>query len=222
MNKHKIMLEGMEGAIFDLDGTLIDSMWMWRQIDEEFLAQFGAEVPDDLQLAIAGMSFTETACYFKERFPFLPYSVEQLKNIWNQMAYDKYAHAVTLKPGILEFLTYLKEQKIKTGIASSNSRELVEAALEGLGVRGYFDSIRTACEVAKGKPAPDIYLRVAMDLEITPEKCMCFEDIPEGIMAGKNAGMRTCAIEDAFSKNLVEEKKELADVYIEDYFELLP
>lgn len=222
MNKHEVMLEGMEAAIFDLDGTLIDSMWMWHKIDEEFLGQFGAKTPDDLQAAIAGMSFTETACYFKERFPFLPYSIEQLKDIWNQMAYDKYAHEVTLKPGILEFLQYLKEQNIKTGIATSNSRELAEAALEGLGVRKYFDSIRTACEVAKGKPAPDIYLKVAKDLETAPEKCMCFEDIPEGILAGKNAGMRTCAIEDDFSSDLIEEKKELADMYIEDYFALLP
>lgn len=222
MNKHKLMLEGMEAAIFDLDGTLIDSMGMWYEIDVEFLAQFGSDVPSDLQKSIEGMSFTETAEYFRDRFPFIPYSVEQLKVIWNQMAYEKYAHEVALKPGILEFLTYLKENDMKTGIATSNSRELVEVALENLGVKKYFDSIRTSCEVAKGKPAPDIYLLVAKDLGVAPEKCMCFEDVPAGLMAGNSANMRTCAIEDDFSRLMVEEKKELADVYIEDYFELLP
>lgn len=222
MNKHELMLNGMEGAIFDLDGTLIDSMWMWYQIDVEFLGQYGQEVPEDLQKSIEGMSFTETAEYFKRRFPFLPQSVDELKVIWNQMAYDKYAHEVTLKPGILDFLQYLKKHNIKIGIATSNSRELVEVAITNLGVRDYFDSIRTACEVEKGKPAPDIYLKVAEDLEIVPEKCMCFEDVPAGIMAGKNAGMKTCAVEDAFSREMIDEKMKLADVYIEDYFELLP
>lgn len=214
-------IEGLEAAIFDLDGTLIDSMWLWYQIDVEFLAQFGAEVPADLQKSIEGMSFTETAQYFRERFPYIPYSVEQLKKIWNDMAHHKYAHEVTLKPGIQEFLRHLKEKGIKTGVATSNSRELVEVALTNLGIRDYFDSIRTACEVEKGKPAPDIYLRVAKDLEVEPAKCMCFEDVPAGIMAGKNAGMVTCAIEDVFSRNMREEKKELADFYIEDYYDFL-
>lgn len=222
MNKKDIINNGIEGAIFDLDGTLIDSMWLWYQIDVEFLGQFGAEVPADLQKSIEGMSFTETAEYFRVRFPYIPYSVEQLKTIWNQMAYEKYAHEVTLKPGILEFLKYLKANNIKTGVATSNSRELVEVALTNLGIYDYFDSIRTACEVEKGKPAPDIYLLVADDLGVRPSNCFCFEDVPAGLMAGKSAGMKTCGVEDAFSRPMIEEKRALADIYIEDYFEFLP
>ena len=220
MNKIDKIEDKIEAAIFDLDGTLIDSMWLWYQIDVEFLAQFGAEVPADLQKSIEGMSFTETAQYFRDRFPYIPYSVEQLKKIWNQMAYEKYAHEVTLKPGILEFLQHLKENNIKTGVATSNSRELVEVALTNLGIRPYFDTIRTACEVKKGKPAPDIYLLAAEDLGVNPAHCLCFEDVPAGILAGKNAGMTTYAVEDAFSRPMLEEKKELADFYIEDYYDL--
>ena len=212
----------VDAAIFDLDGTLIDSMWMWYKIDEEFLGQFGAPVPVDLQKAIEGMSFTETAEYFKERFRFLPYSVEQLKTIWNQMAYDKYAHEVTTKPGLVEFLTFLKGKAIRTGVATSNSRELVEVALENLGIRSFFDSIRTACEVEHGKPAPDIYLLVAEDLKARPEKCLVFEDVPAGIMAGNNAGMHTFAVADEFSAHMQKEKMQLAESWVEDYSNLLP
>lgn len=222
LRKGKDSMGEMQAVIFDLDGTLVDSMWMWDKIDEEFLGQFGAEVPADMQDEMEGMSFTETACYFKERFPFLPFSVDQLKDIWNEMAYDKYAHEVPLKPGVLEYLKYLKENGIKTGIATSNSQELVTVAIKSLGVEQYFDSIHTACEVEKGKPAPDIYLLVAKDLGVDPKHCMVFEDVPAGIMAGQRAGMKTYAVADASSEYLKEEKMKLADAYIEDYFEMLP
>ena len=78
----------------------------------------------------------------------------------------------------------------------------------------------TACEVAKGKPAPDIYLAVAKQVGIEPEKCLVFEDIEMGILAGKNAGMEVCAVEDEFSMDQTDLKKQLADYYIQDYFEV--
>ena len=216
-----INYDKIEAALFDLDGTLIDSMWMWYRIDEEFLGQFGCPVPADLQKSIEGMSFTETAEYFKKRFTFLPYSVEQLKNIWNQMAYDKYAHEVTVKPGLMDYLTFLKEKGIKTGIATSNSRELAEAALKNLGLMPYFDSIRTSCEVEHGKPAPDIYLLVAKDLGANPANCLVFEDVPAGLIAGNSAGMYTCAVADAFSAHMEAEKRELSNIWIENYADII-
>lgn len=217
----KKILNDIKAVLFDLDGTLIDSMWMWQSIDEEYLAKFGIiQLPDDLQRTIEGMSFTETAMYFKKTFN-IPYSLEDIKAEWNNMAYEKYKTQVTLKKGVLEFLKYLKENNIKTGIATSNSKELVEVAINGLGILKYFDSIRTACEVERGKPAPDIYLLVAKDLNVNPENCLVFEDVPMGILAGKNANMRTCAIKDEYSKHLIEEKIRLADFYIEDYTEIL-
>ena len=81
--------------------------------------------------------------------------------------------------------------------------------------------VATACEVAAGKPAPDIYLNVAGRLQVDPQDCVVFEDVPAGIQAGKRAGMTVFAVEDAFSLDMKEEKKQLADYYIRDYFELL-
>ncbi len=213
-------LEQIEAVIFDLDGSLVDSMWIWRDIDIEFLAARGLELPDDFQRAIEGMSFTETAVYSRERFG-LSESVEELKAIWNQMAMDKYSCEVPFKPGALRFLKYCKSRGIRMGIATSNSRELVAAVDGALKLSDYIEQVVTSCEVPKGKPAPDVYLEAARRLAVQPARCLVFEDVPAGIRAGKNAGMQVCAVEDAFSGDLLEEKRRLADYYITSYQEIL-
>lgn len=214
------MLKNIEAVIFDLDGTLVDSMWMWKKIDIEYLGRFQIPLPDNLQKEIEGMSFSETAVYFKERFN-LEDSLEKIKADWTQMAYDKYRNEVPFKKGAIEFLKKLRNQGIKTGIATSNAKDLAQAVLEHHAAERLFDSIHTSCEVSHGKPAPDIYLLVADDLKVKPKNCLVFEDIPNGILAGKNAGMKVCAIYDDFSKEMDLEKKELADYFINDYEELL-
>jgi len=221
MKEKMCMLKDIDAVIFDLDGTLIDSMWLWKSIDIEYLARFGVEFPEDLQRCIEGMSFSETAVYFKQRFN-LPDSLEQIKSDWNRMAWDKYLNEVPLKEGVKEFLDYLKELKLPLGIATSNSRELVELVIKKHNISGYFTSIRTSCEVDRGKPYPDIYLLVAKDLGVKPEKCLVFEDVIQGVIAGKSANMKVCAVYDDFSKDDDEEKKKLADYYIRSMKELLP
>lgn len=213
------MLKNKKAVIFDLDGTLVDSMWMWKAIDIEYLGKFGISLPPTLQKDIEGMSFSETAVYFKETFQ-IPDSLDEIKADWNSMAYEKYTKEVSLKNGAKEFLEYCKKNNIKLGIATSNSRELVDATLKALGIKEYFDCVMTACEVEKGKPAPDIYLAVAEKVEVDPVKCLVFEDIEMGILAGKNAGMEVCAVEDEFSMDQMELKKKLADYYIRDYGEI--
>lgn len=213
------MLKDIEAILFDLDGSLVDSMWMWREIDIEYLGKFGIPLPEQLQSDIEGMSFTETAVYFKERFH-LPDSVEQIMDDWNQMAWDKYSHEVPLKNGVRELIAHCIRNGIKLGIATSNSRALVENVINAHELMDAFDSIVTGCEVDKGKPAPDIYLEAARRCGAAPEKCLVFEDIVPGILAGKSAGMKVCAVDDLYSKHQNEEKKRLADYFITDYFEI--
>lgn len=214
------MLENIEAVIFDLDGTLVDSMNIWGELDIEYLGRLGYEVPAGLQEAIEGMSFTETAQYFRKRFEIAD-SVEKIKEIWQEMAMDKYRHEVPLKPGVREFLDFLKERNIAMAVASSNHIALIKAVLESHDILAYFRCIFTACDVKKGKPAPDVYLAAARELGVEPEKCLVFEDIVPGILAGRNAGMRTCAVEDAYSIPQREEKRRLADYYINSYEEFV-
>lgn len=210
------MLKNIKAVIFDLDGTLVDSMWIWKDIDIEYLERFGLSLPEDLQYEIEGMSFTETAAYFKERFA-LPGTLEEIKQTWYEMAYEKYRYQVPLKPGAGRFLQLLNKKGIKLGMATSNGIELVNAVAEVYGFHRSFHSIRTACDVKKGKPAPDIYLKVADDLKVAPKNCLVFEDVPMGILAGKNAGMKVCAVADDFSRNQIKQKRKIADYFIQTY-----
>ena len=213
------MLEGIQAVIFDLDGTLMDSMWMWKDIDIEYLGRYGLCPPEGLDVIIEGMGFTETAEYFKKRFE-LPDPVEKIKEDWLVMAGEKYAHEVRLKTGAAAFLRMLRAQGRKIGIASSNRRELIQACLESNGVEDCFDCIVTACDVAKGKPAPDVYLEVARRLDVEPENCLVFEDVPMGILSGKNAGMQVCAVRDEYCLDQTEKIRALADYYIQSYDEI--
>ena len=214
------MLENRKGIIFDLDGTMVDSMWMWRQIDMEFMAGRNLEFTEQLQQNIEGMSFRETAEYFIRTYP-ITESVEDLMKIWIDMAKDKYAHEVLLKPGIEKFLQEAKKLGIKMGIATSNARELLDVVAGKYRFYDYIDAVLTANEVTRGKPAPDVYLAVAGKLGLEPKDCLVFEDIPAGIRAGLAAGMRVCAVEDAYSAGLLDQKKKLAHYYITSYDQIL-
>ena len=225
MNRQKITLPDHDAVIFDMDGTLVDSMWMWKEIDMEYLKRYGITTPQDpkqlqaIQKEIEGMSFTETATYFKEKFQIAD-SLEKIKQDWNEMAYEIYCTKVPYKKGALDFLKFCKAHGKKLGVATSNSRELVNAVGKILHFDQYFDCIMTSCEAKRGKPAPDVYLAVAERLGVEPSRCLVFEDLPAGIKAGNAAGMTVIAIEDEYSAGMREEKMQLAEYFIHDYEEL--
>ena len=196
------MLEDIDAVIFDMDGTLIDSMWIWPSIDEDFFEKYNLVEPENFHENIEGMSYTEVVHFFLEAFPTLKRTPEQIMDEWTEMARDRYMNEAPLKTGVHGFILEMKRQGKKIGIATSNGRALV---------------VRTACEAGKGKPAPDVYLLVAKELGVSPGHCLVFEDVPMGILAGKNAGMKVCAVDDAFSRIQEEKKKSLADYYIYDY-----
>lgn len=217
------MLSNIRAVIFDMDGSLVDSMWLWKQIDIDYLGQYGYETDDafiaNLQANIEGMSFEETARWMSSHFE-IPRTHEEMMDDWNKMAWDKYENQVFLKSGVKEFLEYCQQNNILLGIATSNSRELVENVLGARKLEGVFQVIKTGSDGLPGKPSPDIYINVAKELGIEPKDCLVFEDVPKGIQAGKSAGMRVCAVEDAYSAHLREEKMKMADFYIEDYYDI--
>ena len=175
------LLKDVDAVIFDMDGTLIDSMWIWPDIDDVYLEKYHLTKPDNFHEGMEGMSYTEVAQYFLKCFPTLSMAIDEVMDEWTQMAHERYVTQVDMKKGALEFLHTLKKAGIKTGIATSNGRTLVDDTLEALNIRSLFDSVKCACEAGAGKPAPDVYLLTAEDMGVKPERCLVFEDVPMGI-----------------------------------------
>ena len=215
------MIEHIQAVIFDIDGTLVDSMRVWYDIDVEYFKILGIPMPPTIQKDIEGMSFTETAHYFKDTFQITDKTIDDIKLDWVRMAHEKYLYEIKAKSGAKEYMKFLKDQGVKIGCATSNEKSLAMAALTPHGFLEQVDSVRTACEVCAGKPAPDIYLKVAQDLGVDPKHCLVFEDIPNGMRAGKAAGMTVVAVEDESAKQHRSEIDKICDYYIEDYFDLL-
>jgi len=210
----------LQAVIFDLDGTLIDSMLLWRQVDTDFLAERGIAVPDDLFEHIpAGNSFINTAQYFQDRFH-LSDSVDAIMKQWTRMVSHHYAHSVKLKPGARELLECLNQQGIRIGLGTSNSLELATIVLTATGIWDYFQTAITGCMELRGKPFPDIYLKAAEVLEVEPGHCLVIEDTLSGVMAGKNAGMNVFAIRDEDSQPEWEKIEAIADRMFDDFFQI--
>lgn len=214
-----MLTSNIKAAIFDMDGTIIDSMWVWDVIDVNFLGRRNIELPSDLRVAIEHLSFLEVAEYFKSRFN-LPDSLEEIMNEWNDMAYNEYKHNVDLKPGAKDYLLELKDLGIKLGLATSNCKLLIETVLKKHEVYNLFDVITTTDEVERGKNFPDVYLLTADRLKVNPENCVVFEDILPAVRGAKAAGMKVVAVHDEYSDYQKEHIMKEADKYILEYSEL--
>ncbi len=210
-----------KAVIFDLDGTLIDSMGIWIQIDKEYLEMRNIPVPDNLFKDVkTGNSFKEICRYFKDKFD-LPDSTEEIGAEWTNMVEEHYKTDVKLKPGAHELLKFLEENNVKMGLGTSNSKHLAETVLKANNVLGKFNSIVTGCEDINGKPFPDIFLKAAEELNVAPQDCLVIEDVLIGVQAAKQAGMDVYAIYDEHAAYETEKIKQTADFYAEQFSEIL-
>lgn len=209
-----------KGAIFDLDGTIIDSMGIWEKIDIKFFEEINIPMPLDYIKIINNMSFEESAIYTIKRFN-LKESKENLIERWNQMAMFEYAHNIKLKPNVRTYLEKLKENNIKIGLATASPQELYESVLKNNKIYDYFDAFTTLQEVKKDKNYPDIYLLTSEKLGIYPEECAVFEDILIGINTCKKANFKTVGVYDKYAVNDLEKIKNSCNRFIYDFKELL-
>ena len=209
-----------QGAIFDLDGTILDSMGVWRQIDVEFLGRRGISVPPDYLEAITPLGFDRAAEYTIRRFS-LPESREEIVREWYLMAENAYRYQVELKEGAGEWLNRLKSPNIPLAVATSSDEALFVPALKRTGIYDCFDAFVTVKEVARGKGFPDIYEKAAGRIGCVPEQCVVFEDILQGIRGAKMGGFCAVAVYDEDSAHEEQAMRDAADYYIYSFRQLL-
>ena len=199
----------MRGFIFDLDGTLFDSMDIWGDIGPDSLKMRGISPPDDYARTIFTMGFIQSAAYTIERFG-LPCTPEELLREWDETAARAYASEVRLKPGAREYLTALKEREYKLAVATTLHRRVYLPALERQGLLDFFDVLRGTDEVAVPKSSPEVFLLCAKVLGLDPAQCAVFDDLLIAVKSAKSAGMYAVGVYDNASAGDWDEIKRTA------------
>lgn len=207
-------------AIFDMDGTLLESMHIWNQVGPKALRAAGYDPEPDLHEKLKVMTFLDGAQYCKERYR-MPQSVEEIVAMTLAPVEEFYFSQVQAKPGVLPFLSLLKMQGVEMYIATNTERRLAEAGLRHAGIEPFFKGLITCSEVGAGKAAsPEIFLRAMRRLQGDLLHTVVFEDALHAIRTAKAAGFRVCAVYDPSAEADQEEIRRLADVYIRSFREL--
>lgn len=187
-------LNGVSAAIFDLDGTLFDSVGLWHEIDEIFLSKRGKVPTNEYKTKIAALGFTATA-HFTVEYYGLEDTPEQLMAEWDELARDAYSHTIKLFDGVREYLEECRAAGIAIAAVTSLHIELARAGLENNGIMGYFEKVFTTDELKLPKSSPEIYRRAARELGVDARACVVFDDVAEALSAAKQAGMTTVGID---------------------------
>lgn len=210
-----------KGAIFDMDGTLLDSMPVWKRLTQGYLAQFGLHITDQDYAATEGFSQPQVAQYFADRYPNLPVDAQGIMDGMDELITARYEAIAKPKDGVLEFLEGLRRRGIKMAIATLTARRHAEKALRDRGMLDYFEFMLTIEDIGVSKREPDIYLQSAARMGLIPDACIVFEDAPYACTTAKRAGFRVCGmVEPAYAAG-EEELRAASDFVIEHSFDEL-
>ena len=206
----------MKGCIFDLDGTLFDSMEIWGGIGPDSLKKREITPPPDYAKTIFTMSLAQSADYTIRCFG-LTCTREDLMQEWDDAAALAYAGEVQLKPGAREYLLALRERGFRLGVATTMHRRVYRPALERHELFGLFDVLCGADEVQLPKSSPEVFLLCASLLELKPSQCIVFDDLLAAVKSAKGIGMRVVGVRDNTSLEDWEEIKNTADRVITSF-----
>ena len=216
----KFLGKNIKGVIFDLDGTLLDSASIWKEVDKAFFGKRNIEMPADYGDAIGHIGLDKAATYTIKRFN-LNEKKEDILKEWKDGVLDYYQNKVILKPHAKEFLEYLRKENIPFCAATANDEDCYKSALVNNGIYDYFDFIFEVNHFKSGKDKPDIYYACIEKLGCNIEEALLFEDLPMPINTAKKASIMTVAVkDDSYSEEIENEKRNLADYYITDFNEL--
>lgn len=209
-----------KAAIFDFDGTLADSMWVWDYVDRRWLEKRNIPFSEEYAEMIAVLGFESGADYVIDFFS-LDEKPEDIIEEWKSDAQEGYATQVKLKPHAKEYLTSLHESGVPMAIATSLQRALLEPCLKNNGVYECFETICVCDELqCGGKSNPTVYLEAAKRLGVEPDECVVFEDVVVAAKSAKKTGAYVVGVLDEHKQQATEELKSVVDLFIEGYEEL--
>ena len=208
----------LRGAIFDMDGTLLDSMQVWENAGEDYLRALGCAPEEGVGELMKSMSLQQAALYCRERYA-LPLSVEEIMAGVNGRVERFYRQEARLKPGALDFLRTLSQRGVRMCLATATDLHLVEAALDRCGVRTYFSALFTCTQVGSGKDEPHIYRAALRHLGTGRADTLVFEDALYAARTAKGDGFVTVGVADAYEKNEGELER-LSDFFLRDFREV--
>lgn len=206
-------------AIFDMDGTLIDSMGFWRGLTGEVLEKYGVSkerITQELSDTIKPMTAVESARYFIDNFD-IDTTAEAIVEQINSTMAEHYRHDIPLKDGVTRYLDRLKSEGVRMCVASATTPRLVDECLTRLKVRDYFDFLISCEEVGAGKNKPDIYIEAARRLGAAPKETAVYEDAVFAMETAKKGGFYLIGVYDKYSKDNWPEIISIADELIESW-----
>jgi HAD superfamily hydrolase (TIGR01509 family) len=206
-----MILDSIKSVIFDLDGTLIDSMYIWAEIDEVFLKEHNVEKPNGFSEAVKRMTLTESARYFNNYIN-PPLEETFIKDRIYQIGEHYYKNVINLKDGAVDLIERLMSKNIPYCIATATEKYLAEIATERFGFRKTCKFLLTPLDISENtsKRTPEIFLKACEMLKTSPSETLVVEDSLHCIKAAKEAGCVTVGIADDFSKDDWEEIKKVA------------
>ena len=209
-----------KGAIFDMDGTLLDSMPVWKRLTQGYLKQFGVHITDQDYAVTEGFSQPQVAQYFADRYPELP-DAQSLMDGMDRLISARYEAIAKPKEGVLDFLEGLRRRGVKMAIATLTARRHAEKALRDRDMLDYFEFMLTIEDVGISKREPDIYLQAAARMGLEPAFCVVFEDAPYACATARRAGFRVCGmVEPAYAAG-EDELRASSDLIVEHSFDEL-
>ena len=213
-------LYSFEGYIFDLDGTLLDSMEVWQKIYARPFQDVGMSMPKNLLEKINHLSLSDSAVFTVENTG-IPLTPRELAEKWVKTARWTYAHDIELKEGAYELLEKLHSMGKRLGIATATPRGIFEPCLERHGIADFFMSATSVDEVPRGKGFPDIYREEASRLGLFSGECLVFEDSHMGAQGAKDGGFQVVGVYDKQSAKFAKQMQKTCDIYVYSLKELL-
>ena len=205
-----------QGIIFDMDGTLLDSMPYWRNMKRLYLTERGVDPSDHDLYVLQTLSLKDNAYFIREHYPAIQESPAEIEADFSKACLSFYTQGIPPKKGLIPFLDAMKERGVPLAIASATAPDLMDLALTASGIRHYFHATVSTKTVGKSKAEPDVFLKAAEAIGTSPEVTFVFEDVLPNVKTAKKAGFLTAAVFDSDEINQTE-MQEVAHVYLPDF-----